>query len=216
MRSLLSPSRGNVALALASVALFTSLGGVGWAAGLIDGHDLKNRSVLGKRLAPGAVSHSRLFRDAVASDKVKDGSLTRDDVAGDFFDGLQPLLAKGSVTEALLGDKAVTAAKIADDAVGSAAIARNAVTGSELDASGAATLDYGAIATGACATATATLTGADILGDALVVTPPVGFAGSTATAVPITATSFAVTVCNLTGGGAIEPDGLYRWVAVQA
>lgn len=284
MRSLLNGRRGDIALGIAVVSLFASLGGPSWAAGLINGQRLQAKTVTGKKLKPRAVTNSRLGSNAVTGSKIKNGavasvdvangSLAREDVTPDFFAGLQTALGPGSVFESLLAVNAITTGKIADravtgvkldpgavsnsrllnnavtsskiddgtvagadladgavssakildsgiatadladDAVTTAKIARNGVTGGDLDATGAAALDFASIADGACASAPVALTGADVADDAIVVTPPVGFAGSGVFAVPVDATSFEVRVCNYTGS-AVEPDGTYRWVAIQ-
>lgn len=166
MRSLLSPSRGNAALALSIVAVIASMGGSGWAASLISGKHLKNRSVAGKKLALGAVSNSRLASNAVTGTKIRngsvasvdvtDGSLGRADVTPDFFTGLQSALTTGSVYSALLADNAVTSAKIANGqvtgvkldpgAVSTTRLLNNAVTSAKIEdgAVGAADLADGA------------------------------------------------------------------------
>lgn len=289
MHTFLSRRRGDLTLGIAAVSLFASLGGPSWAAGLIDGHQLKTRSVRGKALAPRAVSNSRIFPNAVTGAKIRngsvagadiaDGSIARADVVPDFFAGLQPALAPGSLVTDLFADRAVTGrklavgavsntrllndavtsakvadgsitgadladgtvatadladggvtigkladgsvtgAKVADGTVGAAKLQRNAVTGAALDASGTATLNFDAIAAGACASRPVDVTGADVSDDAVAVTPGPGFAGTLATAAVQGPEQFTVTVCNL-GAAPVDPDGAdgaaYRWVAVQA
>jgi len=51
------------ALPVASVALFTSLGGAAWAAGVISGSQIQNRSITGKKIGRGQVTAVNLGRD---------------------------------------------------------------------------------------------------------------------------------------------------------
>jgi hypothetical protein len=231
--------RGDVALGLAAVSLFVAVGGPATAADLINGAQLQDRSVKGKKLARRAVSNSRLFRDAVGTGKVRDGSLTRADLAEDIFDGLQPTLTTNSITGDLLagnsvgGDEiepdGISGSDIAPGAIGNSDLApgsvsaakleNNSVTGAAADATGATTLNFGSIGNQACASLPVTVTGADISNNVIILTPGAGFTGSTATPVVTGSETFEVRVCNLTGAPA-DPDGAsgvsYRWIAINS
>jgi hypothetical protein len=83
------------AVAIATGALFTALGGPAWAAGLINGSQIKNGSITSKKigrgqvkavnLAAGAVHATNLATDAVTAASVAPGSLTGADVAPGTF-----------------------------------------------------------------------------------------------------------------------------------
>jgi hypothetical protein len=154
---------------------------------------IANQSVTGVKLDPGAVSTTRLLNNAVTSAKIDNGTITADDLA----------------------DNSVAAGEIADDAVTTGDIARNGVTGQNLDASGATVLDFASIPDGTCAAAPIAVSGADLGDDVVAVTPPATFPTTAIAAATVqSATQLSVTVCNFSGG-AIEPDGTYRWIAVQ-
>jgi len=72
----------NYANVASTLALFTALGGTSYAAVSIGTAEIQ----------PGAVTHSRLHRDAVTSSNVKNGSL----LARDFKRGQLPAGAKGA------------------------------------------------------------------------------------------------------------------------
>lgn len=67
------PRRAYVALALAGMALFVTLGGPAYAASLINGKTIKPRSITAKQLAKGAVSTAALSSSARKSLKGKAG-----------------------------------------------------------------------------------------------------------------------------------------------
>jgi hypothetical protein len=73
------------ALALASVALFASLGGAAWAAGQISGSQIKNRSITSRKIGRRQVKTANLAAGAVIASKVAHGSLTAADVAPNTF-----------------------------------------------------------------------------------------------------------------------------------
>ncbi|HEY2637705.1 MAG TPA: hypothetical protein VGI54_09975, partial [Solirubrobacteraceae bacterium] len=85
-------SSSKVAVALAGVALFVSLGGPAWAAGLRVGTgQIKNRAVTSAKRNKGAVSSDKLGTNAVTTTKIADAA----------------------VTTGKLADNAVTSAKVA-------------------------------------------------------------------------------------------------------
>jgi hypothetical protein len=84
------------ALVISVVALFVSIGGVGYAAATIGTNDIQNGAVTNSKLRDGAVSSAKigdgqvhtqdLGGQSVTTQKVKDGSL----LAGDFASGQLP------------------------------------------------------------------------------------------------------------------------------
>ncbi|CAN5164377.1 hypothetical protein BH20ACT16_BH20ACT16_05530 [soil metagenome] len=68
---------------IASVALFTSLGGVGYAAATIGSAQIKDNSIQGKDIRNGQVKSADMARNAVTSGTVRNGSL----LAADFKAG---------------------------------------------------------------------------------------------------------------------------------
>jgi hypothetical protein len=86
----LTRMRPSPAMVVASIALFVSIGGIGWAAATIDTDDIKNGAVTKKKIDKAAVAtkkikkkavnNGRLADDAVTSDKVLDDSLTGSDI----------------------------------------------------------------------------------------------------------------------------------------
>ncbi len=87
--------RSPAALAIAVVALFAALGGTVYAAGKLDGRQIKPKSMPGNRLAPGSLPANRL----------KPGSITGD------------LLAPGSVSAAQLAPGTVSPAQFAPGSI---------------------------------------------------------------------------------------------------
>lgn len=88
--------RPSAALVISLLALFVSIGGVGYAAATIGTNDIQNGAVTNSKLRDGAVSSAKigdgqvqtadLGGQSVTGQKVKDGSL----VAGDFANGQLP------------------------------------------------------------------------------------------------------------------------------
>jgi hypothetical protein len=89
-------SRPSPALVISLIALFVSIGGVGYAAATIGTNDIQNGAVTNSKLRDGAVSSAKLGDgqvhtedlggQSVTTQKVKDGSL----VASDFASGQLP------------------------------------------------------------------------------------------------------------------------------
>ncbi len=68
--------RPSPAMAVALLALFVALGGSGYAAIQLDGGDLENRSIAGKKLKRGAVTGREVKNGTVTGREVKNGSLS--------------------------------------------------------------------------------------------------------------------------------------------
>jgi hypothetical protein len=75
------------ALMVAGAALFTALGGPAWAAGMIDGSQIKNGSITSNKIGRGQIKTGNLAAGAVTAAKVAHGSLTAADVAPNTFLG---------------------------------------------------------------------------------------------------------------------------------
>ena len=72
--------RPSPALVISLIALFVSIGGVGYAASKIGTNDLKNGAVTSKKLHRNAVKRPKIKGNAVNGAKVEDDSLTGDDI----------------------------------------------------------------------------------------------------------------------------------------
>jgi hypothetical protein len=68
--------RRTPALVIAGVALFAALGGTVYAAGRIDGHSIKPKSIPGNRLALGSVPANRLKAGAIPGNRIAPESIT--------------------------------------------------------------------------------------------------------------------------------------------
>ena len=122
-----SPSsrlRGNLNLAISSLALVVALSGTAYAAGLAPG------SVDTKALAKGAVTTSKINAQAVTAPKIKPGAVGSAALADGKVGAAE--LADGSVGAAELADGSVGAAEVADGTVGAAELADNSVGTGEI------------------------------------------------------------------------------------
>jgi hypothetical protein len=72
--------RPSPAMVVASIALFVSIGGIGYAAAKIGTSDIKNGAVTTKKLHNSAVATKKIKNNAVTGAKVKDDSLTGNDI----------------------------------------------------------------------------------------------------------------------------------------
>jgi hypothetical protein len=97
--------RPSPALIIALVALFVSIGGVGYAASKIGTNDIKNQAVTKPKIAKKAVTTGRLADQAVTERTLRDLAVTN------------PKLADSSVDSAKIADLAVTTAKLGGDSV---------------------------------------------------------------------------------------------------
>jgi hypothetical protein len=139
MKTLYRAHRANLAVALGATALFVSLGGPGYAASLIDGSKLKNRSVGAKKLKrnsvtsakirTGAVRSGELRNNKVRSVDIRDATISLADLAADVTQAIRVGIRNGSVGTAHLADRAVTGEKLAAGAVSSGKLANDSVTG---------------------------------------------------------------------------------------
>jgi hypothetical protein len=75
-----SRGRPSPALVIALIALFVSIGGVGYAAATIGTNDIKNGAVTAKKLHKNAVASTKIQFGAVNGTKVEDHSLTGADL----------------------------------------------------------------------------------------------------------------------------------------
>jgi hypothetical protein len=124
MRPLLR--RPSPAMIVALIALFVATAGAGVAATVIDGKNLKNRSVSAPKLQNGSVRAAQLATGAVTTTTIKAKAVTAGKLAAGAVGTDQ--LAAGAVRAADLGAGAVGTPQIAAGAVANAAIANGAVT----------------------------------------------------------------------------------------
>lgn len=128
------------AMAVASIALFVSIGGVGYAAARIGTGDIRNGAVTARKLHDHAVTARKLHTDAVTPRKIKrlavktrklaDLAVTTDKLAdGSVTAGK---LATGSITSGRLADLTITTGKLADLAVTTAKLADRSITTGKL------------------------------------------------------------------------------------
>jgi hypothetical protein len=105
---------------IAMLALFVSIGGVGYAASKIGTNDIQNKAVTKPKIDKQAVSTNRIADQAVKTKKLADQSVKTDKIADQ------------AVTTDKIADQAVTTDKIADQAVTTDKIADLAVTNGKL------------------------------------------------------------------------------------
>ena len=111
------------ALAIASGALFMSLGGAAWAAGLISGSQIKNRSITSKKIGRGQITAANLAAGAVGSADLAPGAVTSHSIADQAVTTSK--LANNAVTTPQLADGAVTGTKVAPGSLTAADVAPN-------------------------------------------------------------------------------------------
>jgi hypothetical protein len=100
----------------AVVVLVAALGGTVYAAGKINGHAIKVKSLPGNRLTPGSVPGNRLKRGTVPGNVLAPGSVGREQLAPGSISGLQiDLTTLGQVPSATSAEQA-EAAQSADRA----------------------------------------------------------------------------------------------------
>lgn len=98
------------ALVVAAVALVAALGGTVYAAGKINGHAIKVKSLPGNRLAVGSVPANRLKRGAIPSMQLAPGSVQGDRLAPGSVTGLQvDVSTLGQVPSASFAERAESA-----------------------------------------------------------------------------------------------------------
>jgi hypothetical protein len=133
------------ALVVAAVALVAALGGTVYAAGKVNGHTIKVKSLPGNRLALHSVPANRLKPGVIPSVQLAPGSIQGDRLAPGSVTGLQvDVSTLGQVPSAVFADKAESA-KDAETAL-RAATAENAdrVNGYEAGCTSDTTLFAGA------------------------------------------------------------------------
>jgi hypothetical protein len=98
------------ALVVAAVALVAALGGTVYAAGKINGHAIKVKSLPGNRLAVGSVPANRLKRGTIPSVQLAPGSIQGDRLAPGSVTGLQvDVSTLGQVPSAAFAESAESA-----------------------------------------------------------------------------------------------------------
>jgi hypothetical protein len=193
--------RPSPSAVIAAVALFVAVGGPAQAAKLIDGGDirrgtvgskqLKDRSIKARDLTPAAVRSLKATPErSIAADKLADDAVTtRALAAGSVLTGT---VGDDSLTAADLAPNSVGADEVEDNAVGQAEIRTNGVGASEIAAQ---SIDSGEVVDGGlsvrdvarwtgsfswaipdlnpngCEVARVLITGAQIAGDLLLVSP---------------------------------------------
>jgi hypothetical protein len=75
MRRALRQRRPSPALVISIIALFVSIGGIGYAAATIGTNDIKTGAVTAKKLRKGAVTTRKIRNEAVTGAKVDEASL---------------------------------------------------------------------------------------------------------------------------------------------
>jgi hypothetical protein len=138
--------RPSPALLVAMIALFVSIGGVGYAASKIDTSDIKREAVTKPKIAKRAVSTNRIADNAVKEKKINSQAVTTDKIADQAV--TTDKLGDLAVTTGKLNDQAVTTEKIADDAVTQGKIGAAAVHADELGPTQIATSQVNVAANG--------------------------------------------------------------------
>jgi hypothetical protein len=82
MRRALRRRRPSPALVISIIALFASIGGIGYAAATIGTNDIQTGAVTAKKLHKGAVTTRKIRKDAVTGAKVDEASLGQVPIAG--------------------------------------------------------------------------------------------------------------------------------------
>jgi hypothetical protein len=127
--------RPSPALVVAMIALFVSIGGVGYAASKIDTNDIKREAVTKPKIAKKAVSANRIAENAVKTKKIRDQAVTTDKIADQAVN--TDKIGDLAVTTPKILDQAVTTEKLADESVtqgkiGSAAVHADELGGTQL------------------------------------------------------------------------------------
>jgi hypothetical protein len=141
------------AMAVALLALFVSLGGVGYAAsrigtkqiknGAVTNAKIKNGAVGNHKIANGAVGNRKLADNSISTGKLQNGSVTASKLGTGVLSGANltaasvgtTALADNAVTTNKLADRAVTTNKLADNAVNGQKVQDNSLTGNDIDES---------------------------------------------------------------------------------
>jgi hypothetical protein len=128
--------RPSPALAIALLALFVSIGGVGYAASKIGTNDIQNKAVTKPKIDKQAVSTNRIADLAVKTKKLAEQAVTTDK------------LADLAVTTTKISDLAVTTDNLADASVSTGKIQLGAVRADALGGTQPVTSQVGVAANG--------------------------------------------------------------------
>jgi hypothetical protein len=112
------------------IALFVSLGGIGYAATRIGTKQIKNGAVTGKKLARNSVTGSKIRARAVGNSDLAANSVSTGKIRNNAI--IAGKLANSSVLSGTLADGAVTAGKLAPNSVTGTAIAANAINATQI------------------------------------------------------------------------------------
>jgi hypothetical protein len=112
------------------IALFVSLGGVGYAAIRIGTKQIKNGAVTGKKLARNSVTSAKIKSGNVGNSDLATNSVSTNKVSNNAI--ITGKLANSSVLADKLANGAVTSDKLANGAVTSGKLGANSVTGAAI------------------------------------------------------------------------------------
>jgi hypothetical protein len=149
----ISKLRPSPAMAVALLALFVSMGGVGYAAAKIGSAQIKNNSVRGKDIRNSTILGKDVKNSGLTGKDVKADSLTGNDILESSL-GQVPSAKSADTAKAVgpngvdttaIQDNAVTTTKIADNAVTNPKIADNAVTSNKIADNNVTGADTGSV-----------------------------------------------------------------------
>jgi hypothetical protein len=118
------------ALLISLLALFVSIGGVGYAASKIGTNDIQNKAVTKPKIDKNAVATNRIADLAVKTKKLADQAVTTDKLGDQAV--TTGKLGDQAVTTGKLGDQAVTTDKLGDQAVTTGKLGSNSVRAGKL------------------------------------------------------------------------------------
>lgn len=102
--------RSTAAVAIAVAALFVALGGTVYAAGKLNGHQIKPKSLPGNRLLPGSLPANRLRPGSISSDLLAPGAISAAQLApGSITGDLVDAATLGQVPTAVHAESADSA-----------------------------------------------------------------------------------------------------------
>lgn len=121
-----------MAVALALLSLFVSLGGVGYAAATIGSRQIKNNSIRGTDIRNGTVASRDIKNRGVTGTDVKDDGLTGKDIQESTLGQVPSANAATTATTATTATSAKTADKVNANGVDTTAIQNRSVTATKL------------------------------------------------------------------------------------
>ena len=192
--------RPSPALVIALLALFVSIGGVGYAASKIGTSDIQNKAVTKRKIDKQAVSTNRIADLAVKTKKLADQAVNPDKLADLAVTTTK--IADLAVTTTKIADLAVTTGKLADLAVTTGKIADLAVTTEKL---GDASVSTGKIQS--------TAVRADALGGTQLATTQVSVAANGNGVAAVTCPGSTQVI---SGGGTASSFGVHMVTSFQA